>query len=737
MKQKLNRFLFCLTLCTLCLAGLASCADDETLSAGIGGEEGELVIRCLVTDPVVSSNRATRATPDALGTETERAICSLDLLVFNGESCIRHMTTKRASDVATGKSFTTSTSGGATWYVTNCVPKNYLSNANYTHVLIANLPDAGKDLSSMTLAEVKNYFLRNENFNPYAEQTAGIPMIQILPAANPSYEGDETVRTEFVGTQLNFNALERTVAKVQVVTQDVSSGVYLSAGTVDFEDEDTYLDGFSLQEGIICVWAPYSNEVGAGHYVQLTNPYGQNKDYSVTYRLSAPMSADWKLTFDFNCSPSNQNQSRLTAVSPSGATIFYLTFGNSQTTTDVTVYDANGNALGTFKSANRNLDASAVSLNDESWVRFTLSAGTTHGTHLSAVKVSNNEEIVPDTHIGNFHHLDRLEMTIGRSCTKMGFDNLSFSYRSSLPGIISGYKLVNYLKDGWLYNNEANTDYAFDKRCDDPTVRPFQNAFDQGRVNLEDFNPWGENPTMQGNNGFAVYCYPNYWFDNAAYAEKKEGMHKYQPILEDRQTYLLVKARYVEPTTGVLSAKAYYYKVPVSQRLPEWNDAYTNGDLISNDLCKVFIDAVETLFNAGKHSVDELTDDERTTLYTTFETQLAKSTYPVYTHSDGTKLTDDEKTELHRAVADEIFGIYAEAQTTGTTPDKNNTIAPAVRAIILNERVRVETETYCRIRRNHHYIVYASFDHAGGETEDEAFYLATEPFYDVVLRPEF
>lgn len=97
-----------------------------------------------------------------------------------------------------------------------------------------------------------------------------------------------------------------------------------------------------------------------------------------------------------------------------------------------------------------------------------------------------------------------------------------------------------------------------------------------------------DSPLQDNEKRYVFYSYPNDWFDESLYIletdpEEKEtynkyvanndGMHNAEPIIEERQPYLLIKADY-KGTEG-------YYKIPVNYRLPTNSDqpGYTLTEL--------------------------------------------------------------------------------------------------------------------------------------------------------------
>ncbi|MBQ8866681.1 MAG: hypothetical protein IJ013_03035 [Bacteroidaceae bacterium] len=718
-----------LILLALATALFTACRDEEAVISS-EATDGELVISCQVADFVVTSNNATRAVADALGVESENTIHKLDLLVFDGETCLCHLNS--SSDQALNRVFTTDTDGDATWDVTNLLPKDYLSNAAYTHVLVANCPE-GHLSKDLTLTKLKQLVLNNTAFDPYAEQTtAGIPMVQILePATGTRSEFDEATLT------LTFNALERVAAKVQVVTQEVE---YDGRIVSDFED----LEAGTLPAGWIAPngginFSTISRNNSKGFLASL-----QANTRNIYYNLSNAYAdlyvKSWTLEFYWAGNFGNTDNGLLQVYGSHELELFYISIptGNSNTdAVNATIYNSSKEAISGIT-----LEAKRFATTPMVWYHFTLTYDGNH-VYLKIKNESDSETILEETVVSTPDspiHAGQINLLIGRGYAQQAIDDITYSYELGFPGTISSYKLINYLDDGYLYNDDASSNYANDKRIDDTSERAFKNEFADGEVSLTDFNEWGTNSTMQGSNGFALYCYPNYWFDNENYQAKYEGMHKYQPILEDRQTYLLVKAKYIDQATGVLSSKEYYYKIPINSRLSEWNDIYTNSALISDGVCAPIIDAV---WETSVSSFDDFTEEQKATVYQTMQTQLSQATFPVYKDKDGNSLTTSETTLLH----DNLLKAILDALYNSTTPpasdsnitddEKKNVINPAIREAVAYGRIKEETEENCRLQRNHHYIIYASFDHAGGETADEAFYFATEPFYDVVLRPQF
>lgn len=91
---------------------------------------------------------------------------------------------------------------------------------------------------------------------------------------------------------------------------------------------------------------------------------------------------------------------------------------------------------------------------------------------------------------------------------------------------------------------------------------------------ITDNIPLRDNST-DGQGGYVFYSYPNDWFNNTLYTQQTDGtytmeedaetgLHNGEPIVQAKQTYLLLQATY--------DNKEYYYKIPVNRRLPSFSD---------------------------------------------------------------------------------------------------------------------------------------------------------------------
>ena len=83
-----------------------------------------------------------------------------------------------------------------------------------------------------------------------------------------------------------------------------------------------------------------------------------------------------------------------------------------------------------------------------------------------------------------------------------------------------------------------------------------------------------DNIPLRDGDGYVFYSYPNDWFNSTLYTQEEngnytcndEGLHNGEPIVEAKQTYLLLQATYDNDN------KEYYYKIPVNRRLPDFSD---------------------------------------------------------------------------------------------------------------------------------------------------------------------
>lgn len=123
------------------------------------------------------------------------------------------------------------------------------------------------------------------------------------------------------------------------------------------------------------------------------------------------------------------------------------------------------------------------------------------------------------------------------------------------------YQFVQYSNGTTIIDNDDNTDLSVTE----------ENSAYEGTTlsSMQAYAAITYDAPARDGNSFVFYSYPNDWFDQSLYVQgsndnytaSNNGMHNAEPIVAERQTYLLVKARY----GGVLG----YYKIPVNYRLPE------------------------------------------------------------------------------------------------------------------------------------------------------------------------
>lgn len=133
------------------------------------------------------------------------------------------------------------------------------------------------------------------------------------------------------------------------------------------------------------------------------------------------------------------------------------------------------------------------------------------------------------------------------------------------------YQFVQYSNGTTIIDNDDNQDLSAIDGNSAYENTPLCSMPDYAEVTTD-------SPLTDENGCYIFYSYPNDWFDQDLYEWTKSyddkdklewegytasgsGMHNAEPIVAERQTYLLVKARYGE----VLG----YYKIPVNYRLPE------------------------------------------------------------------------------------------------------------------------------------------------------------------------
>ena len=105
-------------------------------------------------------------------------------------------------------------------------------------------------------------------------------------------------------------------------------------------------------------------------------------------------------------------------------------------------------------------------------------------------------------------------------------------------------------------------------------------TYDNSATDWADFREITDNfplrdNSIDGQDGYVFYSYPNDWFNNTLYTQQpngtytmkedaETGLHNGEPIVTAKQTYLLLRATY--------EGTEYYYKIPVNRRLPDFSD---------------------------------------------------------------------------------------------------------------------------------------------------------------------
>lgn len=120
-----------------------------------------------------------------------------------------------------------------------------------------------------------------------------------------------------------------------------------------------------------------------------------------------------------------------------------------------------------------------------------------------------------------------------------------------------------------LYHYTTSTsvlDMGWDTE-DDFLLNLPRNIYPEENENMIEINssslPGNFHQNGDNNAKLILYSYANNWFDES----KAENINQEEPIFEDKQTYILLRAP--DPTS---SGNYYYYKIPVNKRLPSDND---------------------------------------------------------------------------------------------------------------------------------------------------------------------
>ena len=120
--------------------------------------------------------------------------------------------------------------------------------------------------------------------------------------------------------------------------------------------------------------------------------------------------------------------------------------------------------------------------------------------------------------------------------------------------------------------------YQFFNHADATHVLAEAETYTNQLTSMEDFVNITQTSPLQHEGGYVFYSYPNDWFNNTLYTQQTDGnytmkedaetgLHNGEPIVEAKQTYLLLRATY--------EGTKYYYKIPVNHRLPSFSDKPT------------------------------------------------------------------------------------------------------------------------------------------------------------------
>ena len=716
MRRRVKTYISILIM-TVLTAIISSCSEDENGLYGIDS----INIKCIVADYQSNTFNITRTATETLPLSTnydDSKIEKLDLLVYNGDELIQHLT-----------KYFSNTSNTAIWDVKNKIPKDYLSNSSYTHILIANYPESSSELDELTLSALKSKQFTPDDYDPAKAFSNAIPMIQELPA-------NET--KPFDGTTLTFDALERVVAKVQIYSKYVAYGTTYNSTQIAWTTSESAHDDWIIHNytGLNDLGDILTYEIDNNALIIKNGTDDRYNRYKISNEdfISAN---EWKMEFEWACKSSNNNakQSRLNikyANEINGSDIFSTsTQGNSTTTY---IYDSEGDVLKTITT-----DATQIA----TWYRFVL-IGDLGGVTLSIYDSSDNECLAPTRVFYGRTNAKVINFEMGKSYSYMGIKNISLSYKSEKTAEISQYKLINYIKGYNIYNNEDDNNYANDKNksksfgVENPIVEDQTGI--SNNENFIDF-PNDDYSAMQGTNSFAFYVYPNYWFDSS------KDRSQMEPIESEYQTCVLVKAKYVMDN-GTLSNRYFYYKVPVNYRLPKYNDISKNNDYFDADIDQMCEDLFPKLRKESDLAKLSISEADKNNIINKLYSKMLNAIY--YDRApDQSEI--DELSELCKDIysaAEKAYNDYTinvnESTWNNTKTIKSNaksaaksTDLKARLSTIITTKDNIDIPNYYRIKRNHHYSAYVSFDQQGGEVENEALYIASEPFMDVVIRPEF
>ncbi len=564
----INIYYMALTICISLV--MTACADDD-FSESYYSEDGELIICCSPADYTIDVLNVTRATSDI----QDDKIYKLDLLLFNSDN---KRLVKYLSTTYHGTGFTTGT-GKRTWNITGLIPRDYFEQPQIDIYLIANYN------GTTSLSEIKNSDdLVNLGvingispyLNPCDETNKGITMVQCVTGKKSSVSGYTKTDKEGATMEITFSALERVNAKVQVNFDTHTKTIF------DFEDVNTYTEGWKVAN-----WKNILNNNYDIKYNQIVRNNGScallaynsatNDRYCVLKldNTSIANSSNWTLEFDYACRNASSKDLGLRIIYKLDGNfvddglsnyLFYTVVPNGADkdvyTKESQIYDSQNTEIGSLIN-----DTYRTSIS--TWYHFKL-VGSDKSVKLTITNSDNefilNEKIVYEDNKQPLAIVHKLA-----NYGQVAFDNITLTY-DAVP-CVESFKLINYTNNYYLTYDDIR-----DLRITDlvPSASTLGNwSGESGIIPVTGFQELSTYP-MKDNDNFVLYTYPNSWFDDRYYSDSYEGMHKEEPVLYNRQTYLLVKSKYIN-RDGYASPKAYYYKVPINFRLPKYNDAWSNS----------------------------------------------------------------------------------------------------------------------------------------------------------------
>lgn len=152
-----------------------------------------------------------------------------------------------------------------------------------------------------------------------------------------------------------------------------------------------------------------------------------------------------------------------------------------------------------------------------------------------------------------------LQFDLSRAAAKIRVSVLNADETQSIIDDCS-FRLCNYVESGTSVLAEGET-YGTDKRKSMDNDMPFTAV------------------PVYNDNQVVFYSYPNDWFDESKLVGGSDGAWtitdfvKEDPILSERQTYILLRAPFNDVD--------YYYKVPINKTIYDYNDkaTFTNDEL--------------------------------------------------------------------------------------------------------------------------------------------------------------